>query len=138
MARTESSFTSPSVMRASSTHIAYVMAFRVRGRLKTTVAMAPSCWTRMSLLPAGACFTSVECSRTAPGRAAANTRPVQRRGVSEAARGRRLVRHLAGGAGSVRQHREADVVDEDRHRRADERTDPVDPVAAPRAGHEGG
>src|SRR5262245_36774027 len=50
MARTESSFERLSVTAAISVHIARLIAFRTSGRLKVTVAIAPSCSTRIRSL----------------------------------------------------------------------------------------
>src|SRR5439155_344288 len=50
MARTESSFARPSVTRAISVHMARLIALRSFGRLITTVAIGPSCSTRMSVI----------------------------------------------------------------------------------------
>src|SRR5215470_4709064 len=47
MARTESSLPRRSVTMAISVHMAKLMALRIFGRLNTTVAMGPSCSTRM-------------------------------------------------------------------------------------------
>src|SRR5438445_575932 len=50
IARTESVFPSSSVTRVSSVHIARLIALRIAGRLMTTVAIGPSCCTRMSVM----------------------------------------------------------------------------------------
>jgi len=47
MARTESSLDRRSVTMAISDHMARLIALRIFGRLNTTVAMGPSCSTRM-------------------------------------------------------------------------------------------
>src|SRR5438445_286082 len=50
IARTGSVLPSSSVTRVSSVHIARLIALRIAGRLMTTVAIGPSCCTRMSVM----------------------------------------------------------------------------------------
>ena len=45
----------PTLFSVMTTNIARLIAFRMRGRLRTTVATAPSCCTSMSALTAGQC-----------------------------------------------------------------------------------
>src|SRR6185503_11081645 len=70
MARTESSLDRRSVTAAISDHMARLIALRIFGRLNTTVAIGPSCstrmWSLMSSLPWG-CRTAERGGRAESG-----------------------------------------------------------------------